>query len=200
MKPLFDLYSLKNASRYPSPKTSAKLCRIEQSLKNAFPKFEQDHEYPYASGGEWATHNLIDHMLQTTGPCHLYAATWSVAEHAATRIAAMIDAGLFLSVHFLVDWRVQVRTPSFLAIARSNFSDCRVTSCHAKCFVLQNDAWSVSCVGSANFTNNPRIEAGHISTQKKTAIFHRDWILAEIKNAAPFGVDMRKAGKPDGRK
>jgi len=64
---------------------------------------------------------------------------------------------------------------------------------------LINDSWAISCVGSANFTNNPRIEAGHISTARNVAEFHADWSRAEIANAAPFGVDMRKAGKRDGR-
>jgi len=93
----------------------------------------------------------------------------------------------------------KVRTPSFLAVARQQFADIRVSSCHAKAFALINDSWAISCVGSANFTNNPRIEAGHISTARNVAEFHADWIRAEIANAAPFGVDMRKAGKRDGR-
>jgi hypothetical protein len=57
----------------------------------------------------------------------------------------------------------------------------------------------ISVVGSANFTSNPRIEAGHISTNPQTADFHAAWMMAEINNAAPFGVDMRKKGKADGR-
>jgi hypothetical protein len=196
---LFKLNETKKATSYPAGSASIKLSKVEMTLAEVFPDFKPDHEYPYVSGAEWSTHDLICHILKTTGPVNLYAATWSVAEHAATRLSAMIEAEDLLSVHFLVDWRVQVRTPGFLAIARSKFSDVRVTSCHAKVFVLQNDTWSISCVGSANFTNNPRIEAGHISTRKQTADFHRDWILAEIKNCAPFGVDMRKVGKKDGR-
>jgi len=197
---LFDLQPPpSNAEQVESSKQAARLCKIRERLESAFGCFQAGTDYPYASGAEWSTHDLIVYMLDQIGPAHLTAATWSVAEHAAHKLIGLLESRQLLSVSMLVDWRVQVRTPGFLPIARSKFSRIHVSSCHAKCFVLHNDAWHLSCVGSANFTNNPRIEAGHISTSSETAEFHRRWIMDEITKAAPFGADMRKIGKKDGR-
>jgi hypothetical protein len=80
-----------------------------------------------------------------------------------------------------------------------NIADIRLTTCHAKIVVLQNQQWSVAIVGSANFTNNPRIEAGIVSTERAVGDFHRDWMLAEIANAKPFGETNEPIEKPTRR-
>jgi hypothetical protein len=122
-----------------------------------------------------------------------------VSEKASIELKGAMNAGRLLSVNFLVDWRVRVRCPSFLAIAKMHFSRVRVSNCHAKVFVLENEEWCVSVVGSANFTSNPRIEAGHVSTNPVVGVFHKNWILEEINTCRPFGCDMDKRGSKDGR-
>lgn len=188
-----------NSTSTRSGKSRHLLMRAEIALSDAIPEIVDGYEYPYVSGGDWSTHDLIFHMLKKIGPAKLTAATWSISEAAALKISEALASGILTEIAFLVDWRVQVRTPSFLAIAKKNKMTVRVTSCHAKAFVLQNEKHSISVVGSANFTNNPRIEAGHISTNPDTAAFHAAWILDEIAKKEPFGVDMRKRGKKDGR-
>lgn len=176
------------------------LSKAEIVLQETFPHIQKNTDYPYCSGGDWSTHDMIFHIIKHIGPAHLTACTWSVGEHVTHRLIDAMSKGEILTVNFLVDWRVSVRTPSFMAVAKQNFAKIRVSSCHAKAFVLQNEKWTVSCVGSANFTNNPRIEAGHISTNPVVGEFHKKWIQQEIDNAKPFGIDMRSKGKKDGRK
>ena len=171
------------------------LMRADIALAEAFPCIEHGRDYAYATAGDWSTMDLITHILRTTGPASLTASTWSVSEAAVINLTSAIQAGALTEVHFLVDWRVSVRTPSFMAIARQKFADVRVTTCHAKVFVLSNQEWAISCVGSANFTSNPRIEAGYLSTNPQIADFHTAWIMAEINRADPFGLDIRKRGK-----
>lgn len=189
-----------SAAEIKTRQQMARLCKTQERLESAFGEIKQGRDYPYATGAEWSTHDLIIYLLEQIGPAQLTAATWSVAEHAAHKLIGLMDEGKLTSIEMLVDWRVQVRTPAFMPIARSKFSRIHVSSCHAKSFTLTNENWAISCVGSANFTNNPRIEAGHLSTSREAADFHRRWIIAEIEKAAPFGVDMRKIGKNDGRK
>lgn len=200
-QPLFTLDSIDYAAAVPaSGKADPRLCKATQAVRKAFPEIRQDHDYPYATGANWSCNDLLFHFVQFTGPVRLYAATWSVSEKAAIELKTGLEQNQFLGLWFLVDWRVRVRTPGFLAIAKNTFSKVRVSQCHAKAMVLENDQWCVSVVGSANFTSNPRIEAGHVSTRRAVGEFHRDWILAEINNAKPFGDDMNKIGKKDGRK
>jgi hypothetical protein len=52
--------------------------------------------------------------------------------------------------------------------------------------VIENDEWSITINGSANYTNNPRIEAGCIIPLKASAEFHRKWILELLEKGEPF--------------
>jgi hypothetical protein len=52
--------------------------------------------------------------------------------------------------------------------------------------VIRNAQHALSIVGSANFTNNPRIEAGTVCNSNVIADFHQKWILEVLQNAHPF--------------
>lgn len=181
-------------------KAIAKKIKIDDVLNKVFPTIENGADYPFSTGAQWSTHDLVFHILSIIGPAEMTACTWSVAESVNSKLVDALEKGLITKISFLVDWRVQVRNPSFLAVAKQRFSDIRVSSCHAKAFTLINNSFSISCVCSSNFTNNPRIEAGHLSTSPIIANFHKEWIMAEINNAKPFGVDMRKISTHDERK
>lgn len=195
---LFELASNSAATVEHRSTVRPVLCKATQELREAFGTIKHGYEYPHTTGANWSTHDLIAYCVDQIGACDMTAATWSCATHAADKLITMQTSGQLTSIYMLVDWRVQVRTPGVLELAKCHFNDIRVSSCHAKAFVLMNKNWSISYVGSANFTNNPRIECGHLSTNRHTAEFHRNWIRSEIALAKPFGMDMRKA-KPDGR-
>jgi len=178
--------------------TRGRLALAAQRLQDAIPAIRQGETIHYASGGVWSTHDLIEYILETTGPCHLAAATWSMSNEPCAKLVSMQADGRLLSMAMLFDWRVQVRCPEALALTKSHANRVRVSTCHAKAACLHNDDWAITIVGSANLTNNPRIEAGIIFTDRAAWQFHSAWILGEIDNAKPFGIDMRKA-KPDGR-
>jgi len=177
---------------------SPKLCTIQHTLTEIFGNIRHDHDYPFASGALWSTHNLLEFLLDQIGSAELVLATWSISTAGADKLLDWKATGRLTKISAIVDWRVQVRTPGVLPLAKQHFTDIRVSSCHAKAFVLRNAEWDLSLVGSANLTNNPRIECGHLSTSREVAAFHAGWIMAEIQNAKPFGMDMRKA-KKDGR-
>jgi hypothetical protein len=197
--PLFELPSQAFATETEPLAPAPKLCKATMALESAFPTFAQGYDYPYATAAEWSTHDLIFYLLKFTGPIHLTAATWSVSAKATILLKQALQAKQLLSIRFLVDWRVRVRTPEFIALAREGFGDVRISNCHAKAFVMHNAEWSVSVVGSANFTNNPRIEAGHISTNPEVADFHKNWINQEIDRQEPFGMNLSNEGRSDTR-
>ena len=195
---LFDLPTTESAIQTTTTAQNPKISPIDAILEDVFGTIKQGHDYPFATGALWSTHELMAYILRQIGPAHIVFSTWSIATSACDRLISMQSSGEILSISALVDWRVQVRTPGVLTLAKHAFSNIRVSSCHAKAFVMQNDNWNISIVGSANLTNNPRIECGHMSTSKTVADFHKSWIIAEINNSKPFGMDMRKA-KHDGR-
>lgn len=167
------------------------LLRANEKLKIiSIDKGEAVH---FVSMGDWSTHNLVEHLLKTTGPATVYAATWSVTENPIRQLMRLADAGKIKELNLVIDWRVKVRCPQSLQLSRAAFANVRAANCHAKATVIQNKDWNISIIGSANYTNNPRIEAGVITESKQIANFHKDWIMAEINNADPF--EAKKRGK-----
>jgi hypothetical protein len=106
-----------------------------------------------------------------------------------------LESGLLRSMRLLIDARVTRRNAAAYAFVTAHADQVRVTACHAKVTAIQNDNWSIGINGSPNYTNNPRIESGVVTTTPKVACFHRDWIEAEMAKLKPFGSDLTRNKK-----
>nr|VFK22815.1 MAG: hypothetical protein BECKLPF1236A_GA0070988_103594 [Candidatus Kentron sp. LPFa]VFK35193.1 MAG: hypothetical protein BECKLPF1236C_GA0070990_103434 [Candidatus Kentron sp. LPFa] len=204
MKMLFDINSLAGPSlsrksgaalQTPGNRFIVRICKVETPIEKAFPSLEKGFDYPFSTSGGWSTHDLIFRCLDIIGPARLFAATWSAGQEVTQLILNKMTDGTLKEIHCLADIRVKVNNPDFVALAKQSFTSFRISAVHAKIFTLQNDEWSISCVSSANWTHNPRIEAGHLSTNKQVADFHTDWIRREIQGKEPFGQDVVKVAK-----
>lgn len=162
--------------------------KANDTLEDKLPAIGQNLSYHFASGGLWSTHELLFHLLQFTGPAKIAIATWSITEEPARMLVNGLNIGIIKEMVGIFDMRCKQRAPETYAFAKHNFCKARLTICHAKVTVIYNDDWHISIVGSSNYTNNPRIEAGVISTHKKTALAHLGWITAELENAHPFDL------------
>jgi len=189
--PAAELKVFHAVTRQKSIRETDKLCRADVCLADAFPALEKDTTYHYASGAAWSAHDMILHFLAFTGPAYVTLATWSLSEGACRQLVSALQDGRITGMACLFDWRVKTRCPDAVAIAKMANCDVRINTCHAKVYCLSNTEWGVSIVGSANLTNNPRIEAGVASTSQQAEEFHRGWIKAEIAKSQPFGTDFR---------
>lgn len=167
-------------------KKEAQRGKRRQKVKDVVGTITQGTTLHYVSAGEWSMHDLLFHLLEQTGPAHVYTASWSVTEDPCRQIVDRIATGKILSFSALFDWRVKVRAPAVFGLAKANYSDVRLGNCHAKVTVIQNDTWAIAIVGSANYTNNPRIEAGVIDCSADAANFHVGWISEQMAGADPF--------------
>jgi hypothetical protein len=149
----------------------------------------------YVSAGDWSMHNLLYHILKQVGPAEVFVASWSITEPGCRRVLSMIDERLITKVEMVFDWRVRVRNPAVLHLAKSNFGTVKLANCHAKVTALRNDNFQCAIVGSANYTNNPRIEAGVIDCTPQGFDFHRRWIRDLIEKSDPFEMNVKKLEK-----
>lgn len=191
---LKDLTPPTHKNKSSSKNTRAKRFKSAQGerykrCKEVIGEIEQNQIIHFASAGEWSSHNLLFHLLAQTGPAAVHIASWSITEDPCRMLINGLNNGQITALHLLFDWRVKIRCPAAAALAKHNASSCYLTSCHAKTTVITNDKWQIAIVGSANYTNNPRIEAGIIHASETAATFHRQWITACISNADPFEME-----------
>lgn len=164
------------------------LFKSNDILADKLPEIKQGINYHFATAGLWSCHDLLFHLLSFTGPAKVYLATWSITEDPARMLVNGLNNGIIQELYGLFDIRVKIRNPETYIFAKHNLCKARLTVCHAKVTVIENELWKICIVGSANYTNNPRIEAGVISTQAETAAFHKDWIMKELDKAHPFDI------------
>ena len=203
-KSLFDIKEIENKARmeiykpkgravWTKPNSDAKIGLAMQKVDSAIGKIAMGKTIHFATMGEWSSHELLFHILDQTGPADVWISTWSVSEDAARLLIGKVETKAITRLNCLFDWRIKVRRPEVFQLVRYKIADIRLTTCHAKVTVVENDSWKVAVVGSANYTNNPRIEAGVIACDEKAADFHRKWIKDEIENSDPFDTKKRRA-------
>lgn len=167
-------------------KTKHLIGRNLQELRDEIPQLAPDTVTHYATGGRWSMHELILHVLQLIGPAKLYLTTWTITEDPMRALFQAIDSGMVTELYCVLDYRIEKRKAEAFQLAKVNASRIKLTKCHAKVTVLENDQWSVSIVSSANLSANPRIEAGVICTDQASADFHKDWIMRLINEDEVF--------------
>ena len=158
--------------------------KANEKLHQVFGQVTDGQSVHYASLGDWSTHDLLFFLLEQTGPARVYFTTWAISEYAIRQLYQFIEHGLILELKGIFDYRNGIRKPAELQFLQKITTDIKAAKCHAKVTVIENDHWGISVVGSANYTRNPRIEAGVLCCDKTVAAFHRDWILNELSNTS----------------
>ena len=194
------LFSLNDISKKPMIKTESgsvsvsgpTSCRIGKAnakLQEVFGTIGQDQILPFVSLGDWSTHDLLFFLLEQTGPARVYFTTWAISEYAIRQLYNLIEQGMILELKGIFDYRNGILKPAELQFLEKISTEIKPAKCHAKVTVLENDNWGISIVGSANYTRNPRIEAGVLFTLKDVAAFERNWIEKELLNNSVFDGD-----------
>ena len=167
-------------------KTRTLLLKNRQRLKDAIPTLVPGEDIRFVNGGRWSAHDLLFHLLSITGPAEVCITTWAISETAARLLYQAKEEGLVLGLYGIFDRRLPARKPKVAQFIERFFDKTILLDCHAKMFVLMNDRYTVSCCMTCNYSNNRRIETGHICTNPEVAAFDRDWILGVINQEDRF--------------
>ncbi len=152
-------------------------------LKAAIGTLELNQIRHIVSKGSWSNHQLVKYLLLKFGPAHLYMTTWSMTEDPLRQLVQLRHEGLILSARCILSERINERTPGVMQFANSFFDELKLLRLHAKVTVLMGENYGLAVVGSANFTRNPRVEAGIIDTHLNAAHFHKNWITDELRKS-----------------
>lgn len=134
----------------------------------------------WRSNGEWSMHQLLLQLIDIIGPADVYISSYAFGETPARIIANLKEKGLIKSLHCLLDDRVESRTAGSMQLISSIADSFATTMTHAKVTLLKNDLHTVSVVGSANYTENKRWEAGVIDNNPDIFSFYYEFITKAI--------------------
>jgi hypothetical protein len=119
-------------------------------------------------------------MLKKAGPSELWLSTWTITEDPVRSLFLLKEQGFITQLHCLLDYRIKERKPAPLQLLQGFADRVALAQCHAKCAVVQGANIALCYVGSANMSRNPRREAGFVSADASTALFHLEWLKSDI--------------------
>lgn len=163
---------------------------IGRELRDIIGDLQQNESIHIPTRGVWSNHNLLDYVLQQTGPARVWLTSWTISEIAVRTLLQLIDSGTIVEVNCLFDERIKVQCPQAYQLVDKSGVMLKLTKIHAKSIVVLNDEWGVSVTTSANFTRNPRIEKYVVCTDRQIAEKDKEWIQQEIDNGRPFEMDV----------
>lgn len=162
------------------------ICKSPDKLKRLLSSLEKGKQTHYVSDGDWSMHDIIVELLKQYRPAELYLSTYAIREFAIRQLIMAMERKDLISVNMLLDYRAKTRTPEVFQLASMNMSKIFLTSIHAKVTVLRCAHGNITIVGSANWTQNPRIECGVISLDDSVAQYHINWMQKIMSNAELF--------------
>jgi hypothetical protein len=139
-------------------------------MKNLLRKFQHLPEIKpgitiaTSSSGEYSMHELLEYLLDITGPASVRVSSFSISEVAIRSFYSLMEKGVITQLLCLFDISVKRHKLGLLFFA-SNIG-CRIalSKNHAKILLIENDGWKLVVVGSANLQVNDKNEVAVIST------------------------------------
>jgi len=128
--------------------------------------------------GQYSLIDLIEHVLQATGPADVVISTWTAAGADLDFAMRLLSNGSITRCRFVVDFSFPRRQPEYCALLRDRFGDdvIRLTESHAKFVVVTNADWSICLRSSMNLNENRRLESWELSDDPGMAAYLLDTV------------------------
>lgn len=142
----------------------------------------------FISSGKWNLYDMLMLILQYQGfhTCRLYLSTFSISEFAMRTLAQLKQSKQLSSLHVLLNSGAKARYPAAFQIAQHISDTIALRPVHAKVMVVAGDDAYITICGSANWTENPKIEQGLITNNSAVGLFHIDWLTKAIAHGNIF--------------
>lgn len=181
----FDRYKKEEASPAVNgivPEDLRRLYCDAKELRSVVSMVDKNNLVFWKSEGDWSMHQMLLALLEITGPATIYISSYAMGETPA-RVLAQLFEKQIASFNIVLDNRVEVRTAGSLQLISSIACSYALVDTHAKVTIIKNDDWNLCVIGSANYTENKRFEAGIICNDINVAQLHIDWIKKAIRDA-----------------
>ena len=123
--------------------------------------------------GQFSLVDLLEALLERTGPAALSISTWTAAHADVATMQTLLESGRITGCRWLVDQTFVRRVPALAAQIRKQFGDdaIRVTKTHDKFCTIVNNEWQVALRSSMNLNQNPRLESFQLGHDPELCAF-----------------------------
>lgn len=136
------------------------------------------------TAGQFCAINIIEHILDNTGPADVKIVTWTAAVGDLQAANDFLNDGRIRDIKFVVDRSFVARQPEYCDAMLSLFpGSIRSTRIHAKMMLITNDEWNIVIHTSMNLNHNRRFENFEIHEDADLSCFHQS-IFADLWNAS----------------
>jgi hypothetical protein len=148
--------------------------RKATSARAAVEALERDGCEVYGlTKGQFSLADMIEAILEKTGPASLGVSTWTAANASIQSMMELLQSGRITGCRWLVDQTFVRRCPGLVGEIRRKFGAdaIRVTKTHAKFVTITNDEWKVALRSSMNLNQNPRLESFEVGHDPQLCAF-----------------------------
>lgn len=132
--------------------------------------------------GAWSMHQLLSGLLLQVGASDVWMSTYALSETSVRTMHKLKEDGLIKSLQCVIDNRVDTRSAASFQFFKSIADRVVLADCHAKVTILLGGRRNLIVIGSANYTENKRMEVGMISDDWALCQFHKEWIENLLTN------------------
>ncbi|ADG67960.1 hypothetical protein Plim_2133 [Planctopirus limnophila DSM 3776] len=155
--------------------------RRRQTAAEAIAGLDHVHEIYGFTKGQFGLLQLLEAILERTGPARVSLSTWTAARHEIQTLDRHVKAGRLLSMRWLIDFSFARRDPEAAHQIRQTFGldAIRVAQNHSKFALIEAEGWELVLRTSMNLNMNPRLEDFTLAHDPALASFLRD-VLNDI--------------------
>jgi hypothetical protein len=136
--------------------------------------------------GTWSLYELIDYLIDYTGPVDAFISSFSISESAICSFQQMLEDGRMQSLRCLLDSSLRKTKTPLLFFLQNCGAEVKLTLNHSKLILLHNNNYTIAINASANMSRNRRIEAMVLDTHFNTCIYYLKTLNQLFETAIPF--------------
>lgn len=167
-------------------KKEMELIKREKAFEEFVPEMSTDHDHMIISSDNFGSIELLSYMIRRFPPEKVTIITWSYNSTFVDLIEQILKAGS--EVEIIVDVSIKTRKNSLyakLAELLETFDKFVIKThymVHAKMTLIKSGNHHIIITGSANYSNNQRVEQFEIKFNKGMYEFNQDWIKQIIRS------------------
>ena len=157
-----------------------------------------DHPYQAYLNDSLQVADVLQWILDQTGPADIRISSFSISEEFLRRIYFIGKKKLVRSLEIVLDHKATNKTLLLWPFISKVVRKCYLSTNHSKVLLVSNDKWHVAVVTSQNLTRGNRFEAGFITTDPVVfASLQEQYDYITTRQSVPFHEIYARTVGPD---